>query len=437
MAIMRGFIRFLVFIAAVGLIVPAFGQPPAPAAGEDRTGLPESYQGPASAVAAVVGDDVITTYDLKQRVRLMVISSGGQVTPDLLGAIQGRALRDLIEEKLKIGEAKFFELEAEPDEIAQEMRAMAGQSGLSVPQLEQALAAEGVSMKSLETQISAGIVWPRLVQGRYGKRVRVDDDQIEAQIERMREEATSEQYLVSEVCIPVPSRDQAQRYYEGGLQLIEQMRRGVPFAVVAQQFSACTSAAAGGDLGWVRAGELPDELDDAVRELPPGSVTNPILSEGAFMILAVRDKREAKAQGEKTYALAYASAPVAIGRAAARQSLEKLADAGACEGRRQDLGPDVSSAFVDGMKLSDIDERFHAAIDGRDRGDLSPIVEADGHLHVAYVCELDEGLGIPSFRTVEDRLFGRQLNRIGQQYLRDVERKTMVDVRLQTQQPEG
>jgi len=277
---------------------------------------------------------------------------------------------------------------------------------------------------------------PRITIRVFGQRVRISDDMVDDTLERMREEASSEQYLVSEICIPVPSPDQAQTYYQGALQLIEQLRRGVPFAVVAQQFSACTSAAAGGDLGWVRRGELPPELEQPVRELPIGSVTNPIPSEGAFMIMALRDKREAKAQGEKSYTLAYAGAPVSMGRAAARQALEKLATANACDGGlHQDLGPNVGIATVENAKLSDIDPRFADAIDGLDRGDMSPIVEADGHLHVAYVCELDEGLGIPSRKTIKDRLYSRQLNKISQQYLRDVERKTMVDVRLKPSRP--
>ena len=432
---------FLILAAACALQTGAVGaqapaaraQPAQPQAGEDRTGLPESYRGPVSAVAAIVGNTVITTFDVEQRVRLMVLSSGGRVTPEMAGALQLQALRDLKNEKLKLSEAKNFELAAEPAEIEAELRVMANASGLTVEQLETSFAADGISINSLREQIAANIVWPRLVQGRYGKRVRVSEEEIDAQIERMREDATSEQYLVSEICIPVPSPDAAQTYYQGGLQLIEQMRRGVPFAIVAQQFSACTSAAAGGDLGWVRPGELPEELDQAVRELPVGSVTNPIPSEGAFMILAVRDRREAKQQGEKTYTLAYASAPLSIGRTQALQSIQKLATAGACVGsggRRQDLGPDIGVALVEQAKLDDIDPRFQRAIDGLDQGDLSGAIEADEHLHIAYVCELDEGLGIPSRRTVEDRIYGRQLNRISQQYLRDVERKTMVDIRL-------
>ena len=405
---------------------------------EDRTGVPETYQGPVSAIAAIVNDSVITTYDVQQRIKLMVISSGGQVNPQILPQLQQQALKDLVDEKLKLLEAKEFDLIVDKGEIDAEIQQIAGQGGVTAEDLAQTLRNDGISMDSLRNQIEASIAWPRLVQGRYGKRVRISDDEIEATMERMKEDASKEQYLVSEICIPVPSQDQAQTYYEGGLQLIAQMRRGVPFAAVAQQFSACTSAANGGDLGWVRSGELPTELDEAVKALPTGAVTNPIPSEGAFMILAVRDKRQAVAQGKKTWTLAYAGAPLSLGRNAARQALEKLPAADACGTREQhaDLGLGVGIALIESASLEDIDPRFSSAIEELKRGDLSPIIEADDALHAAYVCELDEGLGIPARATIEDRLFGRQLTRLANQYLRDVERKSLVDIRLK-QGPNG
>lgn len=397
--------------------------------------IPESYTGPASAVAAVVNDSVITTYDVQQRIRMMLLSSGGRIDPQLLPQLQVRAVRDLVEERLKLYEAREFKVEPETGEVDKELAAMASQSGLAVEDFSKALEEEGISVTALKSQIRSQIVWPRLVQGRYGNRVRVNDDDVEATIERMRADATQEQFLISEICIAIPSPDQAQAYYDGALQLLEQMRRGVPFAVVAQQFSACTTAAAGGDMGWIRSGELPPDLDAAVRDLPPGAVTNPIPSEGAFMILAVRDKRAAVKQGEKSWTLAYASTPVSTGRAAARTELEKLRTAEACAGGRtlrQDLGEKVSTALIENVTLGSADERFRPTIDNLSRGNLSEMVEADDYFHVFYACEVDEGLGIPSRNAVEDRLYSRQLERIGQQYLRDVERKSTVDVLLVT-----
>ena len=104
---------------------------------------------------------------------------------------------------------------------------------------------------------------------------------------------------------------------------------------------------------------------------------------------------------------------------------------------RRDLGADVSVAMLENVQLDDIDERFRDSIEGLDRGDLSPAMEADDTLHMVYVCEKDEGLGLPSRDALEDRLYSRQLERIAQQYLRDVERKTMVDIRLKSPQQQA
>ena len=387
---------------------------------------------PRESVAAVVNDVVITTYDVRQRMRLMVMSAGGRIPPEALPQIQQKALRDLIEEKLKLQELAVFDVKATEQEIAQEFSMIAAQTNMSADQFESMLSSQGVSIDSLNDQIEANMLWPELVRGRYRDRVRVNEDEIEDTIQRMREEANLEQFLVSEICIAVDDPARAQEYYQGSLQLLEQMRRGVPFAVVAQQFSACTTAAVGGDLGWVRAGQLEPELDAAIRNLQPGSVSNPIPSQGAFMILALRDKRAAVVAGEPTFKLAYVSAPESVGQNTARFAFEKVATADACSGRplRQDLGENIGFALLENMTLDSIDPRFRDWIEDLDREETSPVIKAEGAYHAAYVCDKDEGLGLPSHRAIEDQIYARQMTRISQQYLRDIERKSSIDIRL-------
>ncbi|MBT8471496.1 MAG: hypothetical protein HKN14_02595 [Marinicaulis sp.] len=387
---------------------------------------------PQEAVAAIVNDSVITTYDVRQRMKLMLMSAGGQIPPEAFPQLQQQAVRDLVEEQLKLDETKEFEMEATEAEINQEFALVAAQANITPPQLEAMLESMGVAKDSLNKQLEANLLWPELVQGRFRERIRVNDDEIENTLERMREDASMEQYLVSEICIPVDDPSQAQRYYQGGLQLLEQMRRGVPFSVVAQQFSACTTAAVGGDIGWVRAGELPQELDVAVRVLEKGAVTNPIPSEGAFMILALRDKRDAVVAGEPTFTLAHAAARGEIGGNAARLALEKLTTADPCSDRslRVDLGQGIGVTKLENLTLDQIQEPFRDFIEDLNRGDTSPVIESNGAYHVAYVCDKDEGLGLPSRDALESRIFTRQITRISQQYLRDVERNSMVEIRL-------
>lgn len=395
----------------------------------ERSGIPRE------AVAAVVNDKVITTFDVRQRMRLTLISAGGRIPPEALPQLQQQVLRELIQEKLKLQETQKFEMEFTDRDFEQELSLMAAQSNLAADELMTVLESQGISERSLKDQIKSSALWPELVQGRFRDRVRISDREIEDTLDRMRADADLEQFLVSEICIPVDDPSRAQQYYQGGLQLLEQMRQGVPFSVIAQQYSACTTAAVGGDVGWVRAGELAPELDQAIQELPAGAVTNPIPSEGAFMIMAVRDKREAVVAGEPTYTLAYASAPLSIGENAARLAFDKLKNADACSQRalRTDLGQDIGYALLENVTVDQIDERFSDFVDGLSRGDTMPLIQADGHYHSAYVCDKDEGLGLPSRDSLESRIFQRQLSRISQQYLRDLERKAAIDTRLDRQ----
>ena len=383
-------------------------------------------------IVGLVNDKVITSFDLRQRIKLILLSSGGQISPEQIPQIQSEALRDLINEQIKIKELEMFEVKTPDREVDQELQQIAAQTGLTLPELEQALAHEGISAEAWRQQIRTTIGWQNLVQGRFRDRVKINEQEIEQTIKTIRDDATKERFLVSELCIPVEEPSQIQAYYQAGLQLIEQMRRGVPFAAAAQQFSGCTSASIGGDIGWVQAGELPTELDAAIQAIPVGSVTNPIPSEGALIIMALRDKKEPVEPGEPSFTLAYASAPVAAaGENKARLALEKLPTAEVCNARaiKLDLGPDVGTALLENVKLSEIDARFRRFIQDLNRGELSAVIEADGFLHEVYVCEKDEGLGIPARSAIEDRIFRRQLQLLGQRYLRDLERKSTIEIR--------
>src|SRR5262249_44591981 len=57
-------------------------------------------------------------------------------------------------------------------------------------------------------------------------------------------------------------------------------------------YSEASTAAVGGDLGWVRPEQLPAQLADTLRQMPAGTISNPIAVPGGFSILAVQDTRK-------------------------------------------------------------------------------------------------------------------------------------------------
>ena len=159
------------------------------------------------------------------------------------------------------------------------------------------------------------------------------------------------------------------------------------------------------------------------------------------MILAVRDKRAAVTPGEQSFTLTYANAPVSMGQNAARQAFDNLSTAASCTGGalRTDLGENIGFAFLENMTLDKIEPVFGTHIENLERGETSPMIQEGGAYHVVYVCDKDEGLGLPSRLAIESNLTERQIARISQQYLRDLERLSTIDIKIDElkKQPNG
>ena len=254
------------------------------------TGISES-------VAAVVNDDIVSTYDLAQRMRLLVATSGVQPTDENLAQFQREALVSLVDERLQFQELRRVEKEQKIDlladdaEIGEEIAGMAQQNNMSGDQFLTFLSQRGIGPDTLQNQLRAQISWGRWIRGRYGSRLRVGDDQIAATQARLAAEATKPQYNIGEVLIDAGRVGGMPQAMQGAQQLVGQLQQGAPFPAVARQFSSLPTAAAGGDAGWISAGEMPTEVESVLEQMRPGQLSQPIPVKDGVYILYLKEKR--------------------------------------------------------------------------------------------------------------------------------------------------
>lgn len=387
------------------------------------------------AVAATVNDVPISTFDVQQRLRLILITTGGQIPEGAELQYQEQALRELVEEELKRQETQEYSVIVSDGEVDQELARIAASGNTTIPGLAQELGNAGIAIETLREKIRVDNAWQSLVRGRFNARVSIGEREIDDMIEEMRSEQTQEQFLLSEICLPVENQQQRDRIYNVGMQMLRQMQSGVPFQALAQQFSICPSAARGGDLGWMRGPELEDAVEEVVRQLSEGNVSTPIEMEAGDMmkLIAVRSVRAASEKGDPSFELAYAAVSKSVfPREEAERRLGLLPTANACnsESLSTDLGEQIGVELFPMIPIAAVRTEFHDEILGLRRGDLSNMMETSQHYHRVYVCEMDEGLGLPRRRQVESRLEAEQFNLLSRRYLRDIERDSDIDIRL-------
>ena len=108
----------------------------------------------------MVNGEPITAIDVEQRTKFTVLST--QKTP-----ARQDVINELIDEKLKIKEAKRWGVDIPDSEVDTTYSSMAGRMRQSAEQLTQNLAKSGIAPNTLKARIRADLAWQQLVRGRY------------------------------------------------------------------------------------------------------------------------------------------------------------------------------------------------------------------------------------------------------------------------------
>src|SRR5262245_32617035 len=196
----------------------------------------------AQQVVVIVNGDPITALDIEQRQKLAQLST--QKVP-----AKQEVIDELIDEKLKVREAKRFGLEVSNTEVDSAISSMAGRMGrgFTTDQLIQRLAQSGVNVNTLKHRVRADIAWPQIVRGRYGSLLQIGEKDILTAMESKGDEGgAGYDYTLRPILFLVPSGS-SEAFIDGRKREAEALR---------SRFQSC-------DDGITLAKALPDV---AVRE---------------------------------------------------------------------------------------------------------------------------------------------------------------------------
>ncbi|HEY0052255.1 MAG TPA: peptidylprolyl isomerase, partial [Caulobacteraceae bacterium] len=284
-------------VSAAALIGgPAVAQAPAPAPAAPQAAASRPAAAPTfqirEGVVATVNDQLISSFDLRQRMLMLIVDSQIQPTEENLPSIQQAAIRQLVEERLQAQEiARFPDLVVGEPDIDARLAEIAASSSMTLEAYMRARTERGVHPRSIREQVRTNIGWIRLVGGRFGGRARVGEEQITATIAQLAAAAAKTQYRVAEIYIDAAQAGGQQQALNSANQLVQEMLRGAPFDRVARQFSNSPTARGGGDMGWLVDGEIRPELQRVLSQMQPGALARPIPVEGGVYVIYLIDKR--------------------------------------------------------------------------------------------------------------------------------------------------
>jgi peptidyl-prolyl cis-trans isomerase SurA len=223
--------------------------------------------------------------------------------------------------------------------------------------------------------------------------------------------------------------------------ILQQLRQGAAFQAYARQFSEASTAAVGGELGWVRAEQLPDPLAAAIKTMPVGSVSAPIAIPGGYSILALEDSRQVLMADPRDATLSLKQLSVAFAQGTPRPTIEaklqelvratqSMGGCGGAEAAAQRIGAEVVTN--DQVKVRDLPPTLQNTLLGLQVGQVTaPFGAITDRVSVLVLCGRDDppAAGDVSYEQVFNQLTENRVNMRARRYLRDLRRDAVIDYR--------
>jgi len=241
----------------------------------------------AQTIAVMVNGEPITNMDIEQRSKLTQMTTHKQPP-------RQDVINELIDEKVKIREAKRFGVDPTSSDIDQSYSMMAQRMRLSPDQLTQVLEKQGLRPDTLRSRIKADMVWGSLVRGRYKESLQVGEKDVAAAVREKGDEkleVDASEYKMQPVVLIVP-RGSPPAAFEQRKKEAEALRERVTSCAEANSFFKSMQNAAIRDIVTKTSADLPEALRDMLEKTPIGHLTPPeTTKQGVEMVaLCARNK---------------------------------------------------------------------------------------------------------------------------------------------------
>jgi peptidyl-prolyl cis-trans isomerase SurA len=240
---------------------------------------PQNAMAQDASIAAIVNGQLITTTDVANRTRLLALSTGMQPTPDVMTRM---------DQTLQLQEINKRNIVVPESDILTAVGHIEQGNNMQPGELRAKLEASGINFQTLIFQLRTEIGWQDVLHQVLGPSLKPTPGDIAAEKKSLKAQIGTTQYHLGEIFIPVtdPNDDQSARDFANTV--IQQLRQGAPFPIVAAQFSQADSALQGGDIGFVSLNQLDPSVAAVVQTMPAGAISNPVRVPGGYYIVQMQ-----------------------------------------------------------------------------------------------------------------------------------------------------
>ncbi|MDD2885610.1 MAG: peptidylprolyl isomerase [Dechloromonas sp.] len=403
----------------------------------------------ADHIVAVVGDGVITRYELRTRLASALKQLEKQGTPlPAQDVLERQMLERLIMERVQLAYARESGLRVDDQQLDQAMGRIAANNKLTPQEFRTAIEKDGMVFAKFREEIRAEMITVRLREREVDSRLVISDSEIDNYLANQAATGGGEEFQLTHILLRAPESatpEQLQKLRARGEQALNRARAGENFAQLAAAFSDAPDALQGGEIGWRSLDRLPTLYAEAASHLKTGEVSDLLRSSAGYHLIKLVDRRGGSApasvrQTKARHILIRTNEVVSATEA--RHKLENVRDRirhGVDFAEQARLYSQDGSAGKGGdlgwLSPGDTVPEFERAMDALKAGEVSEVVQSPFGMHLIQIIERrDRDVSEERQRSLaRQAIRERKLDEAYQDWLRQLRDRVYVENRLDVQ----
>ena len=373
------------------------------------------------ALIATVNSEVVTTYDLSQRIQLALKSLQLEDTIKNRDSVRERVLELLILEKIKNNEAVKNEVSYTDDELIQFASILYNFPKDKFEDFKSYIETEELDIDVLFEQLSSELLWKKLVREKFSSLITINENEIDKAINEIKQKQGKIEYNLTEILFESSNKNyenEVQNKIDKFLSLLDQ---GISFSTLAKKFSDTNTQEIDENLNWVFEENLDDQTRGILMNMKSGEISNKIKIENGYKIIKLNKKRIVGNKRIK-YSFIKISSLFADSISLVNKELLK------CNEPIPVLPDDISAIKIEDVYSNELSDVFRQGIEATEKFKFSRLIENNGEFSLLMLCSIDqeEKSNIPTRDQIENKLYTNKFNQLTNTFIANLRKNANI-----------
>ena len=392
-------------------------------------------------IVAIVNDDPITIMDLNSRIQLIIVSSNLPNNLKTRKSLNGQVIQSLINEKLQSQAAERLGIRVTDQEITNNITFIENNNNMENGKLIEALLMNGVPRPALPTRLKANIILEKLLQQVIRPKVLINNNEIKNEYNNYLSNEGKNEYKFSEINFNFNNLSKNTDIILIAKQIRKKIIEENNFDIMAERINENGTGTYKKSSNWRLKNNIDSKTYDNIKNLKKNDISELLLLNTHVSIIRLDDKRkflipDLSKTVEDIFVLSF-DLPInknktnsllkeIQNKTISLKSCNEMLALAKVEGNKK-------SRHIGKVLLKDLPEYFIEKINNIEINQpTAPILAKDG-IYVVMICERDNELNqeFALKEMIKANIITRSTNILKERYLLDLNRKALIDIRMQ------